>query len=281
MKRINSLQIIAALLMVFTFTNCDFFLDTPVKGKQVIDNYFSNEDECLKALAGCYATLSPEDWWENDFFYMVGDVCSDDAFKGNSIEGDQRDFGNLAHFNINAQNEWIEIKWRYTYQQIFRTNLVIERVAEAPISDELKSRIIAEAKFLRAWAYFEAVKNWGDVPLLTEPLTAEAPIQQRSPQAEVWAQIEKDLTEAAQVLPEKSQQNSVETGHATKGAALAYLAKAYVFQNKWSQAQQTFETVVNSGEYDLSDAFERVWSIHNPNGSGSIFEIQNLSLIHI
>jgi len=275
MKNIRFIQILLILFTGLALSNCDSFLDQPVKGKQVIDNYFSNEDECLKALAGCYATLSPEDWWENDFFYMVGDVCSDDAFKGNSIEGDQRDFGNLAQFNITPQNEWIEIKWRYSYQMIFRTNLVIERVAEAPISEELIEEIIGEAKFLRAWAYFELVKNWGDVPLFTAPLTAEDPIQERNPASEVWAQIEKDLTEAAQVLPEKSEQSSVEEGHASRGAALAFLAKAYVYQRKWSDAQTTAEQVVASQEYNLNDSFDRVWSINNPNGNGSIFEIQN------
>ena len=275
MKRANNIKIITALFLVFSFSACEDFLDQPVKGKQVLSNYFSNEDECMKALSGCYASLSPQDWWENDFFYMVGDICSDDAFKGNSIEGDQRDFGNLAQFNITPQNEWIEIKWRYTYEMIYRTNLVIENVAKAPISDELKTQIIAEAKFLRAFAYFEAVKNWGDVPLITEPLTAEDPIQQRKPASEVWAQIEKDLTEAAEQLPEKSAQNSVEIGHATKGAALAYLAKAYVYQKKWDDAQKMAQRVISSNEYNLNDPFNRVWNINNPNGNESIFEIQN------
>jgi hypothetical protein len=275
MKKINLIQIIATLLMAVAFTNCESFLDQPVKGKQVIDNYYSNEDECLKALAGCYATLSPEDWWETDFFHLVGDACSDDAFKGNSIEGDQRDFGNLAQFNINPQNEWIEIKWRYSYQMIYRTNLLIERVAEAPIPEDLIAQIVAEGKFLRSYGYFELIKNFGDVPLFTAPLTAEAPLQERKPMADVWAQIEKDLSEAAQVLPEKSEQTSMETGHATRGAALAFLAKAYVYQNKWNEAQSTFEQVISTGEYNLNDSFDRVWNIHNPNGTGSIFEIQN------
>lgn len=275
MKRILFINQITALLLIFAFSSCEDFLEQPVKGKQELGNYYSNEDECLKALSGCYASLSPQDWWENDFFYMVGDVCSDDAFKGNSIEGDQRDFGNLAQFNINPQNEWIEVKWRYTYEMIYRTNLVIVNVAEAPISEDLKEKIIAEAKFLRAFAYFEAVKNWGDVPLITEPLTAEDPFQQRKPVAEVWAQIEKDLTDAAAVLPEKSQQNSVDIGHATKGAALSYLAKAYVYQKKWQDAQTTAEKVISSAEYNLSDPFDKVWNINNPNGKESIFEIQN------
>jgi hypothetical protein len=112
MKRYNRVLIVFTVFAT-SLLACNDFLEQPIKGKQVLENYFTNEDECMKALSGCYASLSPEDWWENDIFYLVGDICSDDAFKGNSLEGDQRDFGELARFNITPQNEWIQFKWQY------------------------------------------------------------------------------------------------------------------------------------------------------------------------
>jgi len=275
MKRFTFIYFLSFLFISSVLTGCDEFLDQPVKGKQVLSNYFSNEDECLKALSGCYASLSPEDWWENDFFYLVGDICSDDAFKGNSIEGDQRDFGNLARFLITPQNEWIEIKWRYAYEQVYRTNLVIENVPNAPISENLKKQIVAEAKFLRAFAYFELVKNFGGVPLLTKPLTVEDPKQSKVPASQIWTQIEADLQAAATDLPDKSGQSAAELGRATKGAALAYLVKAYIYQEKWNDAEPLAAQIIATGEYNLNDAFDMVWSVQNPNGNGSIFEIQN------
>lgn len=274
MKKIIKTNIILALLIVFS--GCEDFLEQPIQGRQVLSNYFSNEEESMMALSGCYAALSPEDWWENDFFYLVGDICSDDAFKGNSIEGDQRDFGDLARFFITPSNEWIEIKWRYSYLQIYRTNLVIENVPEAPIDDDLKEQIVAEAKFLRAFAYFELVKNFGGVPLVLTPLTANDPKQPRASEEDVWQQIETDLQDAAEVLKEKSEQTAAELGRATRGAALSYLAKAHVYQREWQQAETIANQVINSGEYNLNDPFHMVWNTNNPNGNGSIFEIQNI-----
>ncbi|MBK3516869.1 RagB/SusD family nutrient uptake outer membrane protein [Carboxylicivirga sp. N1Y132] len=275
MKRNNQLIIVVSVLAVL-WSSCSDFLDQPIQGKQVLENYFANEDECLKALSGCYASLSPEDWWENDLFYLVGDICSDDAFKGNSLEGDQRDFGELARFNITPQNEWIQYKWQYAYEQIYRCNLVIKNVPEAPVSDDFKTRVVAEAKFLRAFAYFELVKNFGDVPLLLEPLTVNDPKQERVAASLIWEQIEKDLNDAALELSERSSQGAADIGRATKGAALAYLVKAYVYQEKWSEAETLAKQIVETGEYNLNDPFPTVWSIHNPNGNGSIFEIQTV-----
>ena len=100
------------------------------------------------AIIGCYSTLSPQDWWEVDFFWLVGDASSDDAFKGNNNEGDQRDFGNLADFNINSSNEWVEYKWRFSYQGIYRCNLAIERIPTAPILQEEIDELVAEAKHI-------------------------------------------------------------------------------------------------------------------------------------
>lgn len=271
MKYINHSILI---VLVFCLTACSDYIDRDITGNQTLDNFFNNEEEVDRAVMGCYAALSPNDWWQNDFFWLVGDICSDDAFKGNTNPGDQRDFGNLADFNINAANEWLDIKWRYTYQGIFRCNLVIENAVEAPIENNLKNRLIAEAKFLRGLYYFELVKNFGGVPLLVEPLTINEANLSRSDESEIWALIEQDFTEASEFLPLKSEQPADQLGRATKGAAIAYLAKATLYQGKFQEAKTHAETIVNSGEYNLNDDFENVWSVDNPNGNGSIFEIQ-------
>lgn len=255
--------------------SCSDYIDNEITGKQNLDNYYSNYSECDKALIGCYASLSPQDWWETDFFWLVGDVCSDDAFKGNTNEGDQRDFGNLANFNITPSNEWLDSKWRYTYQGIFRCNLAITRIPDAPISVEQIELLVAEAKFLRAVYYFELVKNWGGVPLLTEPISVSQANLSRSTEAEIWIQIEKDLTESKEFLPLKSQVVASNIGRATKGAAYAYLAKAAIYQLKYIDAQDWANEVIKTNEYNLNDDFGNVWSVSNPNGNGSIFEIQN------
>lgn len=270
-KTINGL-----ILLVLLFgAGCEDFLDKPIQGFQVTENYFATEEECERALFGCYESLSPDDWWQLDFFWMVGDVCSDEAFKGNSIEGDQRDFGNLANFNINSNNEWLEFKWLYTYATISRCNLVIDKVPDSPASEENKKRFVAEAKFLRAFSYFELVKNFGGVPLVLKEISAGDGVVKRSTEEDVYAQIEKDLEEAAAALPLKSEQAAGAIGRATRGAAHAFLAKAFVYQEKWDEALVYSDSVIQSAEYNLNDPFGDVWSVNNPNGRGSIFEIQH------
>jgi len=266
--------IIITSIFILLLSSCGNFLDQPIKGQLTSSGFYSTEEECEQAIYACYQSLSPEDWWENDFFWLVGDVCSDDAFKGNSIEGDQADFGNLARWLINSQNEWLEIKWLYTYITISRSNLIIENVPEATIDEVIKDQILAEAHFLRALSYFELVKNFGGAVLVLEQ-PAPDEIFPRSTVAETWKQIEDDLIYASERLPLKSELESTDLGRATRGAALAFLSKASLFQQKYDEALQYANQVVETAEYILETDFANIWSIHNPNGSESIFEIQH------
>lgn len=269
----NILVVLAILFLV----SCDQdFLNRPVKGVQTIDNYYSNETESEYAVIGAYQSLSPEDWWEMDFYWLVGDVCSDDAFKGNSIVGDQLDFGNLANYIINPNNEWLDIKWRYSYITISRCNLIIEQVPLGSTPEERARQFVAEAKFLRALSYFELVKNFGGVPLPLRQLSPNEATLERATEQQVWEQIVRDFEEAAIDLPARMAQNVEEKGRATQEAALAYVAKAYAFQENWPMAQQYAGQVINSGAYSLEPDFGNVWSVTNPNGVESIFEIQHV-----
>ena len=250
-------------------------LDEPILGVQTIDNYYSNAEEANFAVVGTYASLSPDDWWQMDFFWLIGDVCSDDAFKGNSIVGDQLDFGNMANFNINPNNEWLDIKWRFSFITITRSNLIIDNVSSENMTEEEANKYIAEAKFLRAFSYFELVRNFGGVPLAITQLSPNDANLARATEQEVWDQIVLDLEDAAQHLPSKAEQPVAEQGRATREAALAYLAKAHLYQENWQEARTYAEQVVGSGLYALEPDFANVWSVANPNGMESIFEIQH------
>jgi len=248
--------IIITSIFILLLSSCGNFLDQPIKGQLTSSGFYSTEEECEQAIYACYQSLSPEDWWENDFFWLVGDVCSDDAFKGNSIEGDQADFGNLARWLINSQNEWLEIKWLYTYITISRSNLIIENVPEATIDEVIKDQILAEAHFLRALSYFELVKNFGGAVLVLEQ-PAPDEIFPRSTVAETWKQIEDDLIYASERLPLKSELESTDLGRATRGAALAFLSKASLFQQKYDEALQYANQVVETAEYILETDFAK------------------------
>jgi len=205
---------------------------------------------------------------------MFGDAGSDDAWKGNAIAGDQREFGDFARFFWLPNNEWFDNRYTFLYQAIGSCNSALVGIGNANIDATLKQQLIGELKFIRAYNYFELVKGYGGVPLVLTPVSpAESIAIPRAAAADCYAQIIQDLKDAAAALPEKSAQASGDIGRATKGAANGYLAKAYLFTEQWALAQAAAETVINSGQYNLNDAFSNVWNVSNPNGNESLFEL--------
>ncbi|MDO7885814.1 RagB/SusD family nutrient uptake outer membrane protein [Hymenobacter cheonanensis] len=253
--------------------SCKTFLDVSPQGQQTTDNYYTTADECKAAVMGCYALADQDGWWKIDRTRMFGDAGSDDAWKGNSIAGDQREFGDFARFFWLPNNEWFDNRYTHIYQSIGNCNAALVGIDKAPIDATVKQQLLGEVKFIRAYNYFELVKGFGGVPLVLTPVSpSESLTIKRASAADCYAQIIKDFQDAAAVLPEKNARASTDKGRATKGAANAYLAKAYLFTEQWSLAQQAAETVINSGQYSLGD-FNNVWSVNNPNGVESVFEL--------
>jgi len=168
----------------------------------------------------------------------------------------------------------LEIKWLYTYITISRANLIIENVPGADIEQEFKNAILGEAHFLRGLAFFELVKNFGGAVLVLEQ-PAPDDVFPRATEDETWEQIVQDFTFASDNLPWKSEQSNSNLGRATKGAALAFLAKAALYQENYQDALSYANQIIQSGDYSLEPNFGNIWSVHNPNGVESIFEIQN------
>jgi hypothetical protein len=253
--------------------SCKEFLDISPQGQQTTDNYYTTADECKAAVMGCYALADQSDWWQIDRTRMFGDAGSDDAWKGNAIAGDQREFGDFARFFWLPNNEWFDNRYTHIYQSIGNCNAALVGIAKAPIDPTLQQQLIGEVKFIRAYNYFELVKGYGGVPLVLTPVSpSESLAIGRASAADCYAQIIKDLQEAAAALPEKNARASADKGRATKGAANGYLAKAYLYTEQWNLAQQAAETVINSNQYSLGD-FDKVWNVNNPNGVESIFEL--------
>lgn len=254
---------------------CKKFLDQPIIGRQNTDNYFKTEADCQAAIIACYFGTHSDQWYQLDRSQMMGDALSDDAFKGNSIPGDQSLFGDIARYHFDSTNEWFGFRWTYLWKGVGNCNFAIEGITKATIDETVKQRLLAEAKFLRAYCYFELVKSFGGVPLITNVPDPQAVLSvARSSKEECFAQIVKDLSEAAAVLPERLTQSADQTGRATKGAANAYLAKAYLYTENWLQAQKYADLVIASNQYTLEPSFSNVWSVRNKNGVESIFEFQ-------
>ena len=260
--------------------SCSSFIDEPVRGQENLDTYFQDETECLKQLAGCYQGIMWNGWWEINAPSVGFDMASDDLWMGNTTQS-QSDWLRMSHYGNPKQDGPLSNYWQYRYKSILRCNVVIDRVATAPIKDEnLRARIIAEAKFLRAFNYFELVKNFGGLPIVTGmKLPSEVIGIKKASVEDTYAFIEQDLKDAIAVLPTKSEYPSKDLGRATKGAAMGYLGKSYLYQGKFDEALSILTELINSSEYDLCPKFQDVWTIANNNSVESLFEVQYSSTI--
>ena len=268
--------VILTLIASLTFTSCDDFLNEEVRGKQNLDTYFQNEDEIQSFITGCYQAITFGGWWNINTVWLLSEMCSDDGWMGNTTQS-QSDYISLAHYQGTGQsNGAISNFWQYRYKGILRCNVAIDRIPQATIlNEELKNRLIAEARFLRAYFYFELVRNFGGVPLITGFLLPEE-IQgiERASTADVYKFIEDDLKAAAAALPKRSEYAATDMGRATIGAAQGLLGKVYLYQEKWQDAHDVLKTVIDSKEYKLMDNFGDVWSVDHNNNEESLFEVQ-------
>jgi hypothetical protein len=161
--------------------------------------------------------------------------------------------------------------WQHHYQAIFRANQVIEKVPGIDMDAAERDRIVGEGKFIRALLYYNLVTLYQNVPLITTlPSSSDRPAA-ATPE-EIWAQIEKDASEAKAVLPVSY--DGADVGRATKGAATALLGKALLQQRKWDQASAQFQEVITSGTYDLVPNYADNFTANNENNQESLFEIQ-------
>lgn len=265
--KIYSLLILAALVFM---TGCQKnFLDTTPEGKVPMSTFYKTDEQAVGAVNAAYdilQSLYAYDWYS---MWMLKTLESDEAFTGGGHRGDQPPYEELNEFTFGPSNPVITWIFQFSYQGIYRTNLVTANVKpDSPV----KKRVIAEAKTLRALYYFDLVTLWGKVPLVTKPLATPGDYQQpRAEVKDVWAQIEKDLQEAIPDLPLKSQQQY--PARVSKGFAQALLGKAFLYEKKYDKAAAEFQKVIDSKEYSLLPNYADRLRIDNEFGKESLFEI--------
>ena len=254
------------------------FLDRKPLGELTYDTFFSTEAQAIQATNAIYHQFRS---WECSSLGYIGmtDILSDDADKG-STPNDQPLLGDIDNFNFDANNTYFSQVWTGFYRAIARANLAIKRIPDVPDMDEtLRQRLIGEAKFLRAHAYFLLVQWYGDLPIITEPLSADQYYnQRRSPVSDVYALIESDLLAAAASLPKKGDYTSDDLGRVTKGAAQGLLAKLAMLRKDYTKAEQYCSEIILSNEYSLLTKYADNFLPAGENGAESVFEITAAAL---
>ena len=287
MKRIkNIIYLSFAIILLQTACTTDYLNVTPPKRLDV--NYWTMKQDAIDALTGAYKVLRGDYIFVNySCLFTIGDCMSDDSRKGGRDNSDGLWLYNFeTEMATTTDAENLLIWWTTTYKGARQTNLVIENVPKMDpklfSSDPaLQQRIVAEAKFLRAFLYFVGINIFGEnIPLVLEPMTAadegakDVPFTMpNAKNGEIYAQIEKDLTEAAATLPWKYAA-AADLGRATKGAALGLLAKTYIWEKKWQQAYDCADQVIKSNTYNLMGVkFEKLWDCAYEFNANSVWEI--------
>ncbi|UCH13687.1 MAG: RagB/SusD family nutrient uptake outer membrane protein [Bacteroidales bacterium] len=233
-------KITIILPIIFLFTACtEDFLDITPKNNLSDGNYYKNQDHTLAAITSAYDVMT---WMEfyGVFYALLLEGAGDDCIPENS---------RFKELTYNTDEGTIAEMYMIIYMGIMRSNMVLEKVPAIEMDEELKNRILGEAKFLRAFYNWHLVTLWGEAPLITEVLTLEEQTQQsKNTTGEIWNQIETDLlgtgevTGAIDLLPETHDPSNV--GRASKGAAIALLAKSYLYQERWQEASDMFDRII-------------------------------------
>jgi hypothetical protein len=265
-----------ALLLIGT--GCKKILDQQVLGNYTPGNFFTSDANAQLAVNEAYKYLSFNSGATNAI-WVLGDIASDDAIKGGSSIGDQPDFQAVNQFNILTTNAAVEAVWGNYYNGVFACNVVLDGLTgNTTVSAAMQQQGIAQAKFLRAYYYFILTTCYGNIPLHLKVETATEAQTPAIPQDTIYTLIENDCIAAAAVLPTTVPAASL--GTATKGAALALLAKTYLFHsdltNHYQLAAQTCVQVTGLG-YSLTNNFYDNFTAATKNNTEEIFTVNHLA----
>ena len=269
MKSFNVRYVIATL-MITTLFSCDKQLDQVNPNSQTSSSFWKTQNDAIQGVNACYQMLL-EDGGYMRFSPILLNVEGDDVRSNSPWTA----ISNVGKFQLGTADP-SGYGWSFDefYQGILRCNQVLQNVPSINMDEGLKNRILGQAYFLRGLYFFHLVDEFGSVPL---PTKANEILQQSSvPQG--WDQVKSDFKAAIPLLPAKySAAGGVDAndlGRATKGAAMAYLGKAYLFNKNFDSADAQLKAVIDLGTYSLMPSYEDNFTDANENNAESIFELQ-------
>ncbi|WP_336127093.1 RagB/SusD family nutrient uptake outer membrane protein [Mesoflavibacter sp. CH_XMU1422-2] len=263
MKNYKNILYAFTVLVGFAACSDDFVEREPVYSIGS-ENYFNSETDYYNALVGAYDLL--QSTYVN---VMLGEIASNNTLCGGESATDVIGFQQIDDMTHTPVNSNLKNIWDWMFAGVNRANYILEFQDKTDF--EGKEVIIAETRFLRAYYYFELVKWFGPVPLKETrfELGDETSIP-RSPVSDVYGLIESDLQYAINNL----EYTAPQIGRVTKGAAQALLGKAYLYQDKFSDAANVLDNLIQFGPYDLVDDYNTIFENAGENGVESVFEVQ-------
>ncbi|QJD96233.1 RagB/SusD family nutrient uptake outer membrane protein [Mucilaginibacter robiniae] len=244
----NFQKVILALLFTFSVTSCKKYVDIDVAPNLLEkDQAFTSDASATSALLSIYSYY-PTTYCLQYFTYLGGLEADDLQYPGTTAELQQ--FAQSAVLTTNSTNE--SYLWTYPYQVIRETNLAIDGISKSTgMSAAVKSQLTAEAKFIRAFMFFNLVNYMGGVPLILDPTELNNAAVPRSTADAVYAQIITDLKDAQSALPATYAGTASLKARVNKWAATALLARVYLYRKDYANAEAQATQVISSGTYSL------------------------------
>lgn len=265
-----SLKIITLLIISLIFigvTGCEDFLEENPRNFIDPAKFYENEADAYAGLIGIYGGLG------NDLYsrgiHVLNQHNTEEHWPWSMTAAD-------VGFNYTPDYGFMNQVWPELYEEIKRANSFIDALENREVNFDvsLKARMLAEAKFLRAYTYSVLAQLWGDVPFLTNSVASEADFfQSGTPTSKIYEFLIVDLKEAINVLPGKSAYSGSDISRVNREAAKVLLAKIYMIEKDWTNAKVHVDEIIASGEYALEEDVLDNWRTANKHGKESIFEV--------
>jgi hypothetical protein len=281
MNKKIKISILTGTLVLAVMISCkDEFLTYGPKGV-VSEAQLTTKFSADKLLVSAYRTLNGTNvgaWYTSPMNWVWGSVRSGESYKG-SEAGDQNQLNPIERYESIANNASVQAKWDACYDGVWQSNLAIRAANEATdLSENERTQVLAEARFLRGFHHFEAKRTFDNVPYVDETKVSEVELQSVKNDVDIYPQIEADLQFAYDNLPPTQPQ----VGRVNKWAAGAFLAKALLYQKKYAAAKAVFDVLIASGtnnagvKYALLPKFSEVFRGANEHSSEVVFGVETI-----
>jgi len=267
----KGLRLFAIIVSIALVSSCDEFLDLAPISSSGVDGFYKTQADFMQAVNGTYADLKSQ--YGYGYYSLFTDLRSDNTTMlgiGGGSEGQKIAIDN---FSIGSDNEHLLTYWRISYAELQKANGVLSHIDGADFGQTLKDQYTGESKVIRALTYFNLVRMFGGVPLVTvgDVNISESYNTPRSTVDEVYTLIVSDLTEAIPLLP--ATYGDADAGRITKGAAQSILGEVYMTQHNYAAAAAVLGTVISDGNYSLLSHYEDNFTGTDQGNSESVLAI--------
>ncbi len=245
-KKFLKYSAVFASVVLLLLTSCNK-LDLAPTNKFTEGNYWSSAEKANMVLNMAYSQM-----YNNDYFFKT-EALSDNVYEGRGVSAEKL----ISSGQADASNNRFADEWKNCYEGIKTCHVLLENIDRVVDMDEaVKARMIAEARFIRAFLFFRLTTWYGDVPLFDHDLSlSETKTIERTPKADVVAFVRSEMDAIVSMLPAKEDYAEGDKGRITSGTVVAFKARTYLYENDWANVASTTEKLISTSEFGAYKLF--------------------------